>query len=427
MKVMIVGNGGREHTLLWKLAKDNPDSTIFMSMGNGGTGDLASHIPISPSDVEGLSQFAVEERIDLTVVGPELPLSLGIVDVFEEKGLKIFGPSKEAAMLETNKAFAKDLMRKHGVSTADYAIFRDYAEAKAYVEKCDIPIVIKASGLAAGKGAVVCNERGEALDALSKMMEERIFDEAGDEVVVEECMQGEELSVFCLTDGEKYLTMIPSQDHKPIFDGDTGPNTGGMGAYAPVSIADQTLQENVKSEVFEPVIKAMVEAGTPYRGILYAGLMITRDGPKVVEFNCRFGDPEAQVVLPLLEDNLLDLLIGVSEGNLKADKLSWKDETAVCVVLASAGYPGSYEKGMEVSIEENARSMEDVIFFHAGTRKEGERLLTNGGRVIGVTALGGNIQIAMDRVYEACNGVHFVGKYHRNDIGFKERERQGIY
>ena len=427
MKVLIVGNGGREHTLLWKLARDNPDCDFFMTMGNGGTGDQATHIPVSSTNVDGLVQFTFEEGIDLTVVGPELPLSLGLVNAFEGRGLKVFGPSKEAAVLETNKAFAKELMRKHGVPTADYAIFRGYEEAREYVEKCDIPIVVKASGLAAGKGAIVCLERREALEALSKMMVERVFNESGDEVVVEEYMRGEELSIFCLTDGEKCLTMIPSQDHKPIFDGDTGPNTGGMGAYAPVSIADQALQERVRCEIFEPVIGAMAEAGTPYRGIIYAGLMVTADGPKVVEFNCRFGDPETQVVLPLLEDNLLDLLLGVSEGKMTAEKLSWKDGTAVCVVLASAGYPGSYEKGMEVTIEEKVLAMEDVILFHAGTRREGDRLLTSGGRVLGVTAIGGNVQIAMDRAYEACDGIHFIGKYQRNDIGCRERERQGSF
>ncbi len=423
MKVLIVGNGGREHTLLWKLAKDNPSCDFFMTLGNGGTGNLARHVPISPADTDALVEFAAEEGIDLTVVGPEVPLSYGIVDTFESRGLRIFGPTKDAAMLETRKAFAKEIMRKHGVPTADFAVFRDYDEARRYVEGCEIPIVIKASGLAAGKGAIVCRQREEALKAISSMMVERAFGESGDEVVVEECMKGEELSIFCLTDGERYVTMIPSQDHKPIFDGDAGPNTGGMGAYAPVSIADASLQEQVKREVFEPVIRGMAEAGTPYRGILYAGLMMTGEGPKVVEFNCRFGDPETQVVLPLLEDNLLDLLADVTEGNLKVKRLNWKDGSAVCVVLASAGYPGSYEKGMEIAIDEGVEAMEDVVLFHAGTSKEGGRLLANGGRVIGVTAVGENIRYAMDRTYEACNGIHYVGKYHRNDIGLKERER----
>jgi phosphoribosylamine--glycine ligase len=423
MKVLIVGNGGREHTLLWKLAKDDPNCDFFMTLGNGGTGNLARHVPISPADTDALVGFAAEEGIDLTVVGPEVPLSYGIVDTFESRGLRIFGPTKDAAMLETRKAFAKEIMRKHGVPTADFAVFRDYDTARRYVEGCEIPIVIKASGLAAGKGAIVCRQREEALKAISSMMVERAFGESGDEVVVEECMRGEELSIFCLTDGERYVTMIPSQDHKPIFDGDAGPNTGGMGAYAPVSIADASLQEQVKREVFEPVIRGMAEAGTPYRGILYAGLMMTGEGPKVVEFNCRFGDPETQVVLPLLEDNLLDLLAGVSEGNLTAERLNWKDGSAVCVVLASAGYPGSYEKGMEIAINGGVEAMEDVVLFHAGTSKEGDRLLANGGRVIGVTAVGENIRYAMDRAYEACNRIHYVGKYHRNDLGLKERER----
>ncbi len=424
MKVLIVGNGGREHTLLWKLAKDAPDGNFFMTLGNGGTGNLARHVPISPTDTDALVGFAGEEGIDLTVVGPEVPLSHGIVDTFQSRGLRIFGPTKEAAMLETSKAFAKDIMRKHGVPTADFAVFRDHDEARRYVETCEIPVVIKASGLAAGKGAIVCRERREALSAISSMMVDRIFGESGDEVVVEECMQGEELSIFCLTDGEKYVTMIPSQDHKPIYDGDSGPNTGGMGAYAPVSLADPPLQEQVKREVFEPVLRGMAEAGIPYRGILYAGLMVTGEGPKVVEFNCRFGDPETQVVLPLLEDNLLDLLVGVSEGKMAAERLKWKDGSAVCVVLASAGYPGSYKKGMEITIDEGVAGMEDVVLFHAGTSKEGDRLVASGGRVIGVTAVGESIQYAMDRAYEACDGIHYMGKYHRNDIGLKERERR---
>ena len=424
MKVLIVGNGGREHALLWKLAKDDPRCLFFMTLGNGGTGDLAKHVPISPLDVDALAAFGEQEGIDLTVVGPEIPLSLGIVDAFESRGLRIFGPTRDAAMLETRKAFAKEIMRKHGVPTADFVVFRDYEEARRYVEACDIPVVIKASGLAAGKGAIVCRERGDALAALSSMMVERAFGEAGDEVVVEEWMEGEELSIFCLTDGERLLTMVPSQDHKPVFDGDTGPNTGGMGAYAPVSIADPPLQERVRRDVFEPVIRAMAEAGTPYRGILYAGLMLTADGPRVVEFNCRFGDPETQAVLPLLEDNLLDLLAGVSEGRLEAERLTWRNGTAVCVVLASAGYPGRYEKGMEITIDDRVREMDDVLLFHAGTSREGGRLLASGGRVIGVTAVGGSIRYAMDRAYEACDGIHYVGKYHRNDIGLKDRERK---
>jgi len=423
VKVLIVGNGGREHALLWKLAGGNPDSRFYITQGNGGTGSLARHVPITPTDIDGLAKFAREEGIDITVVGPEIPLSLGLVDHFEQQGLNVFGPSREAARLETSKAFAKDLMRERGVPTAHFAVFQDHGAAKDYVDGCAIPVVVKASGLAAGKGAIVCHERDEARRAISSIMVDREFGEAGDEVVIEEFLLGEELSIFCLTDGEQAVTMVPSQDHKAIFDGDRGPNTGGMGAYAPVSIADSPLQVRVKKEIFEPMIHAMAECGTPYRGLLYAGLMVTEECPKVIEFNCRFGDPETQVVLPLLEDNLLDLLLQVSEGKLTTRHLSWKEKTAVCVVLASEGYPGSYEKGKEVRIDERVLSMEDVVLFHAGTEKKGDKFLTSGGRVIGVTALGGDIRAAVDRAYQACSGIHFEGKCHRGDIGWRERDR----
>jgi phosphoribosylamine--glycine ligase len=424
MKVLLVGNGGREHALLWKLADGDPRSEFFITVGNGGTADLAIHVPVSPADIEGMARFAAEEGIDLTVVGPELPLADGIVDSFRERGLRVFGPTREAARLETSKAFAKDLMRKHGIPTADYVVFRDYDEAKDYINMAPFPVVVKASGLAAGKGAIVCGDRPEALEALASIMVERRFGDSGMEVVIEEYLEGEELSVFCLTDGEEVLPMIPSQDHKRIFDGDRGPNTGGMGAYAPVSVADEGFQDIVRREILEPVVEAMACRGTPYAGLLYAGLMLTSDGPKVVEFNCRFGDPETQAILPLMEDNLLELLLGVSEGKLARDRLNWREGTAVCVVLASAGYPGRYEKGKEIEIEERLRSMDRVHLFHAGTVREGGRLLTNGGRVMGVTALGADIGDAVGLAYEACDAVHFDGKYLRNDIGKRERERQ---
>jgi phosphoribosylamine--glycine ligase len=425
MKVLIVGNGGREHALLWKMARDDPSARFYITGGNGGTGSLAEPVPISPSDIEALVRFAGDEAIDLTVVGPELPLSLGIVDRFEEAGLPIFGPSREAARLETSKAFAKDLMRKEGVPTADSVTFREFEAAKAYVLGCASPVVVKASGLAAGKGAIVCGSREEAIEALEGIMVDRAFGEAGDVVIVEECMRGEELSIFCLTDGERILPMVPSQDHKPVYDGDRGPNTGGMGAYAPVSIADAALQERVRREVFEPVIRAMAERGTPYRGLLYAGLMLTTEGPKVVEFNARFGDPETQVVLPLLEDDLIGLLGSVAAGKLEADALSWRDGTAVVVVLASEGYPGGYEKGKAIEIDEALGGMTDVVLFHAGTEMDGDVLRTSGGRVLGVTALGGDIGDAIDRAYAACDAIRFEGKYHRTDIGKKDRDRIG--
>ncbi len=423
MKVLIVGNGGREHTLLWKLAGDDPGSKFYITGGNGGTGDIAEHVPVSPTDVEGLVAFAGREGIDLTVVGPEVPLSLGVVDSFEEKGLRVFGPTREASRIETDKAFAKDLMRESGVPTAEYRIFSDHDEARKYVETCEIPVVVKASGLAAGKGAIVCRERQEAVEALSSMMVRRVFGESGDRIVVEECMVGEELSIFSLTDGERILPMIPSQDHKQIYDGDVGPNTGGMGAYAPVSIADRTLQERVMREVFQPVVRAMADTGNPYRGLLYAGLMVTEKGPKVVEFNCRFGDPETQVVLPLMNDNLLELLLSVSERKLTVESLSWKDGSAVCVVLASSGYPGEYARGKEIEIGKRVREMEGVVLFHAGTEMRDGRLLTSGGRVLGVTAIGGDITNAIDKAYAACDWIHFDGKYNRNDIGKKEQDR----
>jgi phosphoribosylamine--glycine ligase len=425
MRILIVGNGGREHALLWKLSRDAPSAEFYVTRPNGGMAGLAQGVEIAPTDVEALAGWAAARRIDLTVVGPEAPLAMGIVDRFRKAGLPVFGPSRAAARIEASKAFAKDLLHRAGVPTAAYATFTDQAEAEAFLIASGAPIVVKASGLAAGKGAVVCETVEEGLAAIRSMMGELAFGEAGREVVVEEFMTGEELSVFAVADGEDVLTLLPSQDHKRIGEGDTGLNTGGMGAYAPVSIASEALIQEIRTRVLLPTLAAMAEADCPFRGLLYAGLMLTGEGPKVVEFNCRFGDPETQVVLPMMESSLLELLDAVAAGDsVRGRTVRWRDGAAVATVLASGGYPGSYDKGKEIRIPE-AVLESDVLLFHAGTKLDDGTLRTNGGRVLAVTAMGSDLAEAAARSREAAEAVHFDGRYFRQDIGWREIERQG--
>jgi phosphoribosylamine--glycine ligase len=425
MRILIVGNGGREHALLWKLSREAPSAEFYVTRPNGGMAGLAQGIEIAPTDVEALAGWAAAHLIDLTVVGPEAPLAMGIADRFRKAGLPVFGPSRAAARIESSKAFAKDLMDQAGVPTAAYRTFTDQAEAEAFLIDSGAPIVVKASGLAAGKGAVVCESVEEGLAAIRSMMGELAFGEAGREVVVEEFMTGEELSVFAVADGEDVLTLLPSQDHKRIGEGDTGLNTGGMGAYAPVSIASDALIEEIRARVLLPTLAAMAEADCPFRGLLYAGLMITDEGPKVVEFNCRFGDPETQVVLPMMESSLLELLNAVAAGeSIRGRTVRWRDGAAVATVLASGGYPGSYEKGKEIRIPE-AVLESDVILFHAGTKVDDGALRTSGGRVLAVTAMGADLAEAAARSRGAAEAVHFEGRYFRPDIGWREIERQG--
>jgi phosphoribosylamine--glycine ligase len=424
MKILIVGHGGREHALLWKLRQDAPDAEFFITRGNGGTAGLATSLPLGPGDTNALAAWAEANGIDLTVVGPEAPLADGIADVFERRGLPLFGPSHEAAAIEASKAYAKALMRKAGVPTADFRTFTDLAQAEAYIRQRGAPLVVKASGLAAGKGAIVCATVEEALDAARSMLRDNVFGAAGHEIVVEERLEGEEISVFALADGVNAIPLLPSQDHKRIGEGDTGPNTGGMGAYAPVSLADAALVDRVKREILEPTLGALREAGRPFRGLLYAGLMVTATGPKVVEFNARFGDPETQAVLPLLTSSLLEPMLAIARGEtLGQANLEWRPGYALTTVLAAGGYPGPVEKGHEISIPSWVEEAEDLLVFHAGTRRTNGKLVTDGGRVLAVTALAPTIEAAAERSRAAAEAITFEGKQFRRDIGWREIRR----
>ena len=423
MRILVVGGGGREHTLVWKIAQSTEVGRLYAAPGNPGMAQLAECVDIGADDTDKLLAFAIRERIDLTVVGPEVPLALGIVDRFEERGLKIFGPSGKAAELESSKGFSKDLMAKYGIPTARYGRFTSSEEAVRYVREQGAPIVVKADGLAAGKGVLICRTQTEALEAVRTIMEDQAFGAAGQEVVVEEFLEGEEASILALTDGETILPLVASQDHKAIFDGDGGPNTGGMGAYAPAPVVTEAVLERVMEQVLRPAVDGMAKEGRLYKGVLYAGLMIKDEKLKVVEFNCRFGDPESQVVLPLLKTDLVALMMAVAEGRLGEMKLEESDDAAVCVVMASGGYPGSYEKGKRITGLEAAREMDDVVVFHAGTAERDGAIVTDGGRVLGVTAVGADIGCAIDRAYEAVGKIHFEGAYYRKDIGAKALAR----
>jgi phosphoribosylamine--glycine ligase len=424
MRILIVGNGGREHALLWKLKQDAPGGEFFATQPNGGMAELAEGVEIAPGDIEALSGWAASRSIDLTVVGPEAPLAEGIVDRFRAKGLPIFGPTAAAARIESSKSYAKELMRNAGVPTAGFRVFRDLDGAEAYVREQGAPIVVKASGLAAGKGAIVCEKEEDALEAVREMLRDLRFGEAGREVVIEECMKGEELSVFALTDGRNVLSLVPSQDHKRVGEGDTGPNTGGMGAYAPVSLVTPGFVERVEEEIFLPTLRAMEAEGSAFQGLLYAGLMLTAEGPKVVEFNCRFGDPETQVVLPLMEGSLLEPLATIAEGGSVAGlEAGLRPGGAVTTVLAAQGYPGSYEKGKALYVPQGLREDPSVLIFHAGTRQGSEGLVTSGGRVLAVTGLGDTLGDASRKSLIGADAVGFEGKYFRTDIGWREFAR----
>jgi phosphoribosylamine--glycine ligase len=423
MRILIVGNGGREHALLWKLRRDAPSAEFFATRPNGGMAPLCASVEIAPTDVEALSGWAAAHRIDLTVVGPEAPLAAGIVDRFEAKGLPVFGPGKNAARVETSKAYAKELMRRAGVPTAEHRTFTEKEAAEAWVREQGAPIVVKASGLAAGKGAMVCMTEDEALAAIHSMLADFDFGEAGREVVVEEYMEGEELSVFAVTDGERFVVLVPSQDHKRVGEGDTGPNTGGMGAYAPVSLATPEVVAEARSRVFRPTLAALAADGCPFKGLLYAGLMLTDRGLRVVEFNCRFGDPETQVVLPLMDSSLLDLLATVAEGGSLAGRaVRVREGAAVTTVVASGGYPGAYTKGEKIEIPMGLES-DELLLFHAGTELRDGELVTSGGRVLAVTALADALPEAVQASREGAAGISFDGAFFRGDIGWREQAR----
>lgn len=426
MRILIVGNGGREHALLWKLRQDMPGATFYATRPNGGMAPFVEAVDIAPTDLEALSGFAAARQIDLTVVGPEIPLAMGIVDRFKKKGLPVFGPTKNAARIESSKAWAKDLMVKAGVPTAGYHIFTEEEAAVAHVREAGAPIVVKASGLAAGKGAVVCQTLAEAEEAIHAMLSDFSFGEAGREVVIEEFMTGEELSVFAITDGTEVVILPPAQDHKRVGEGDTGPNTGGMGAYAPVGLATPELMAQVEREILLPTLRAMEAAKSPFQGLLYAGLMLTPEGPKVVEYNCRFGDPETQVVLPLLKSSLLELIMAVVDREPLGDvPVAFNDGCALTTVVASAGYPGAYEKGKEIDLP-GAVGQDGTLIFHAGTTVGPDGTLrSSGGRVLAVTGRGATVQAAAKASQLAAEGIAFEGRFFRSDIGYREIERQG--
>ncbi|NIR48383.1 phosphoribosylamine--glycine ligase [candidate division KSB1 bacterium] len=423
MRLLVIGGGGREHALVWKIRQSPLVETVYCAPGNPGIGQFAECVNIAGSDIEGLLEFARKNAIDLTVVGPEQPLVDGIVDEFEAQGLSIFGPTRKAAEIEGSKAFTKYLLDKYKIPTADCIVFDKFEEAKKYLLEVDYPTVIKADGLAAGKGTIVCQTEQEAQSALTQIMIEKAFGDAGSKVIVESFMAGEEASILALTDGEN-ITYLPSaQDHKAIFDDDEGPNTGGMGAYAPAPVVDNNLFSKIREEVFEATIKAMALENRPYRGVLYAGLMITADGPKVVEFNCRFGDPEAQAILPLVKGDVVEFMFKIAKGK-KIDKQIeiHKNRWALCVVIASGGYPESYEKGITIHGLEQQLD-KDVIIFHAGTKKgEGGKIVTDGGRVLGVTAVANDFHKAREKSYWAVGKITFDKAYYRKDIGVKALE-----
>ena len=422
MRVLVIGGGGREHALAWKITQSPKVTQVFCAPGNAGTAVIAKNVSIPADHIDQLLQFAQENEIGLTVVGPEQPLVMGIVDRFQEKGLRIFGPSARAAELEGSKAFSKNIMKKYDLLTAKYETFTSHEKAILYVDKENGPIVVKASGLAAGKGVILCRNAEEGRNAVDTIMKDKSFGSAGDEVVIEEFLEGQEVSVLAFTDGNTVLLMDSAQDHKAALDGDQGPNTGGMGAYSPAPVFTDLIRQKVRDNIMFPLVRAMKAEGRPYQGIIYAGLMLTKLGPKILEFNARFGDPETQPLLVRMESDIIPLFEACIDGTLEQCDLKWKPETSVCVVMAAKGYPGSYEKGKEISGLDEAGALPDVVVFHAGTKGEGGKVLTNGGRVLGITATGPDTPSAIAKAYEAVSKIKWDGIHYRKDIGARGKD-----
>lgn len=419
MKVLVIGSGGREHALVWKIAQSPLVKKIYCAQGNAGIAEQAECVNLKADDVHGLVRFASENKIDLTVVGPELPLTLGIVDEFLKKGLKIFGPTKDGAKIEGSKVFAKELMRRYGIPTAEFKTFTKRDEPVDYVLERGAPVVIKTDGLAAGKGVVIAKSINEARKAIDDIMLKRIFGNAGSTVVIEECLEGEEVSIICITDGDDFVLLPSSQDHKRVYDNDKGPNTGGMGAYSPVPFVNDSITKKVINRIIKPVIDALSKEGIKYSGVLYAGLMIKKDNPYVLEFNCRFGDPETQPIMMRIKSDILEVMLSAVEGELSKTRIECDDNSAVCVVMASGGYPGEYKKGLEIKGLDNVKKMKDVMVFHAGTAFQDVKITTAGGRVLGVTGMGRDLRSAIKKTYEAVNMVSWEGVHFRKDIGKK--------
>ena len=422
MKILVIGSGGREHALAWKLHQSPQVSELYCAPGSAGRGQEAETVDIGANEIEKLADFAARKAIDLTVVGPEQPLALGIGDLFERRGLKLFGPSRDAARLEGSKAFAKELMLENGIPTATCEVFSDIDKAKKYV-RTNQPWVVKADGLAAGKGVILCSCTEEAEAALDDIMGHKIFGDAGDRVVIEELLIGEEASFMALMDEDNFLPLASAQDHKRIFDGDEGPNTGGMGAYSPAPVVDGMVHDAVVDQVLKPLAAALKRLGLIYRGVLYAGLMITEDGPKVLEFNCRFGDPECQPIIMRLKSDLPSLLMATAEGRVQEVSVEWSDQAAVCIVLASNGYPGAYRIGTEIKGLNALTSWGNGYAFHAGTSQKNNRWYTAGGRVLGVTALGDTVAEAAQEAYEGVHRIDWDGMHYRRDIAQRAMKR----
>ncbi|MBU1933505.1 MAG: phosphoribosylamine--glycine ligase [Candidatus Omnitrophica bacterium] len=423
MRVLVVGSGGREHALAWKISQSKKVDKIFCAPGNGGTGEIAENVNIKPDDIEALLKFAKSRDIELTIAGPEVSLVAGIVDMFAGQGLKVFGPDKDLAMLEGSKVFSKETMRRFNVPTADFMVFSDAGRAKEYLRKKGAPIVIKADGLAAGKGVIVASTVKEAEEAVDLMLVRRAFGNAGRRIVIEDCLEGEEASILVFTDGKTIAPLASSQDHKRIFDNDEGANTGGMGAYSPAPVVSEDLLSDIIAKVFRPIIKGLSGDGKIYRGVLYGGLMITEKGPIVLEFNVRFGDPETQAILPRLKSDLVDIAFACIEGRLDKMRIEWDDRQCLCVVAASRGYPGPYERDKEIKGLEDAKITRDLVVFHAGTSLKKGKIVTSGGRVLGVAGLGKDIMSARKKAYEGIERINFDGMHYRKDIGDKAIKR----
>ena len=423
MKILVIGGGGREHALVWKIAQSPLVNKIYCAPGNPGTATLAENLSIGVDQLDKLLAFAYENKIDLTVVGPEQPLSLGIVDLFESHGLKVFGPSQKAAFIEGSKAFSKDLMKKYNVPTAAYGVFTDQVEAEAFINRTGAPIVVKADGLAAGKGVIIAQTCEEAISAVRDMLSGNAFGAAGSRVVIEEFLTGEEASFLVITDGKNVIPLASAQDHKAIFDGDLGPNTGGMGAYSPAPVVTPAIHEKAMELVIRPTVDGMAAEGRPYRGVLYAGLMVKDGEVKTLEFNARFGDPECQPLLMRMKSDIVPVLLAVAGGDLADAGIEWHDKAAVCVVMASEGYPGDYRKGDVISGLDQAAEIDDLYVFHAGTAEKDGACVSAGGRVLGVTALGTTVKDAITSAYQGVSRIAWAGVQYRSDIGKKALER----
>jgi phosphoribosylamine--glycine ligase len=416
MKILVIGSGGREHALVWKISQSSKIKKLYCAPGSAGIGVLAETVAIGPEQIERLAEFAEREKIDLTVVGPELPLTLGIADLFQSRGLRIFGPNRAAAQLEGSKVFAKEILKANHIPTAAFETFADATAAKRYLAQLKPPYVVKADGLAAGKGVLICADRGEAEAAIDEILVRKTFGQAGDKLVIEEFLNGEEASFMALTDGEHLLPLASSQDHKRVFDNDQGPNTGGLGAYSPAPVVTPAIHRRIMDEVLTPLLAGLKQQGIRYRGVIYAGVMITNDGPKVLEFNARFGDPECQPIMMRLKSDIVPLLEATIDGQLDRVQPEWYDDPAVCVVLCAGGYPGSYDKEKEIRGLDKLKNWDKGFVFHAGTTKDNGRWLTSGGRVLGVTARGGNVANAVKEVYRAVGEITWDGMHYRKDI-----------